>query len=71
MAEYTYNDRKNIRTSYSVEVVYSTDNGYIGRLPDVQYKQSNGSWVSVGSRWLINESDPQAIMDLGFKSAKL
>jgi len=71
MAEFTYNERKNIRTTYRVEKVFSTDKGFIGRLPDVQYKQTDGSWVSQGSRWLINEESPQAIMDFGFKSAEL
>lgn len=71
MEEFTYNERKNIRTSYRVEKVFSTDKGFIGRLPDVQYKQGDGSWVSQGSRWLINEENPQVIMDFGFKSAEL
>ena len=71
MSEFTYNERRNIRTSYRVEKVFATDKGFIGRLPDVQYEQNNGSWVSQGSRWLINEEDPQAIMDFGFKSTEL
>ncbi|NAW78362.1 hypothetical protein CAG61_08325 [Vibrio sp. V34_P3A8T189] len=69
--EYTYNPRKTIRTASSVEKIYSTDLGFIGRLENVDYKQSDGSWKAQGSRWLINEDDPALIMDNGFSSAKL
>lgn len=68
---YTYNQRENIRTSFEVEKIYSTHNGFIGRLADVEYKQSNGAWKSAGSRWLINVDDIKTIMDNGFKSAQL
>lgn len=68
---YTYNKRENIRTSFEVEKLYNTHKGFIGRLPDVEYKQSNGTWKSAGSRWLINVDDIQTIMDEGFKSAQL
>lgn len=71
MAEYTYNERKNMRTSYGVERLYSSDKGFIGRLPDVQYKQTDGTWKSQGSRWMINEQNPSVIMDYGFKSTQL
>jgi hypothetical protein len=67
--EYTYNDKKDIRTSYAVDKLYETDKGFIGRLFDVQYKQSDGSWMSKGSRWLINEDDPQVIMAHGNTSS--
>ncbi|MBL4297865.1 hypothetical protein H8F06_21535 [Vibrio fluvialis] len=68
---YTYNAAETIRTEYSVEKIYSTNKGFIGRLANVDYKQSDGSWKSQGSRWLINESDPVVIMDNGFSAAKL
>jgi hypothetical protein len=66
---YTYNQYKTIRTRSRVEIIYSTHKGFIGRLPNVEYKQHDGTWVSQGSRWLINESDPGVIMDSGFKPA--
>ncbi len=68
---YTYNQRENIRTSFEVEKLYNTHKGFIGRLPEVEYKQSNGTWKSAGSRWLINVDDIQTIMDEGFKSTQL
>lgn len=71
MSEFTYNERKNIRTSHRVETLYSTDKGFIGRLLDVEYLQDSGAWVSQGSRWLINEESPQLIMDCGFKGTNL
>ena len=71
MSEHIYNERKNIRTSNKVEIIHSTNKGFIGRLPNVQYKQTDDSWVNQGSRWLINEDDPQVIMDSGFKTATL
>ncbi|EPX4144446.1 hypothetical protein ACW0FS_004124 [Vibrio vulnificus] len=69
--KYIYNARETIRTASSVEKIYSTNRGFIGRLENVDYKQSNGSWKAQGSRWLINEDDPVLIMDNGFSSAKL
>lgn len=69
MQEFTYNQAKTIRTSSRVERIYSTNKGFIGRLENVEYKQSDDSWKSQGSRWLINEADPVMIMDNGFKSA--
>lgn len=66
-----YNKRGNIRTSSQVERLFSTANGFIGRLENVEYKNTNGSWSDQGSRWLINEDDPQLIMDVGHKSTKL
>ncbi|EIE1227629.1 hypothetical protein ATY36_13620 [Vibrio cidicii] len=69
--KYTYNARETIRTAFSVEKIYSTNRGFIGRLENVDYKQSDGSWKAQGSRWLINEDDPVLIMDNGFSSAKL
>lgn len=71
MSDYIYNKRETIRTNSRVEKLYSTDLGFIGRLQDVEYKQSDGQWVSHGSRWLINESDAVTIMDNGFKPTKL
>jgi hypothetical protein len=71
MSEFTYNLRKDIRTSHRVEKIFSTANGFIGRLPDVEYLQNSGAWVSQGSRWLINEENPVFIMDYGFKSTQL
>lgn len=71
MSEYIYNERKSIRTNARVEKIYSTNKGFIGRLENVDYKQSDGSWEAQGSRWLINEDDPKEIMNNGFKSAKL
>lgn len=71
MIEYVYNDRENIRTNARVEKIYSTNKGFIGRLENVDYKQSDGSWKAQGSRWLINENDPKEIMNNGFKSTKL
>ena len=68
---YTYNERKNIRTPYDVEILYTTDKGFIGRLPDVQYQHTDGTWKSQGSRWMINEDNPIQIMDYGFKGAQL
>ncbi|WP_136487841.1 hypothetical protein [Vibrio sp. H11] len=69
--KYTYNAEQTIRTTSNVEKLYNTNRGFIGRLENVDYKQSDGSWKSQGARWLINESDPVVIMDNGFKSAKL
>ena len=66
-----YNKTKTIRTNFSVEKIYSTNNGFIGRLENVEYKNSDGSWRSQGSRWLINSDDPINIMDNGFKAATL
>lgn len=71
MSKYTYNKSRNIRTSFGVATIYSTNKGFIGRIPDVEYKQSDDSWRSQGSRWLINEDDVQVIMDNGFKGATL
>lgn len=71
MSEYIYNESQNIRTNARVEKIYSTNKGLIGRLERVDYKPSNGSWKEQGSRWLINEDDPQEIMNNGFKSEKL
>lgn len=68
---YTYNKRENIRTASKVEVIYSSNRGFIGLLNDVEYKQSDDTWISKGSRWLINIDDIQDIMDNGFKSAKI
>ena len=70
MIDYTYNESKNIRTSCSVEKVYSTNSGFIGRVADVEYLQ-NGQWESQGSRWLISETSVQVIIENGFKSATL
>jgi hypothetical protein len=66
-----YNKTETIRTDCSVERIYSTNKGFIGRLESVEYKQNDGSWKEQGSRWLINEDDPIIIMDYGFKSAKM
>ncbi len=66
-----YNKAKTIRTNSRVEKIYSTNRGFIARLENVEYKQSDDSWKSVGSRWLISEDDPVVIMDNGFKSTKL
>lgn len=66
-----YNKTKTIRTNFSVEKIYSTNRGFIGRLENVEYKNSDGSWKSQGSRWLINEEDPVIIMDNGFKPTNL
>lgn len=71
MIDYTYNDSKNIRTSCSVEKVYSTNAGFISRIADVEYLQQNGLWESQGSRWLISETSVQVIIENGFKSATL
>lgn len=71
MSEYTYNEIKNIRTSYEVEKIYSTNKGFIGRIPEVEYKQADGTWRKQGSRWLINEDNVQVIMDNGFKAATI
>lgn len=68
---YTYNKEKTIRTAHQVEKVYSTNRGFIGRLQDVEYLQSDDSWRSQGSRWLINEDDAIFIMNNGHKSATL
>lgn len=68
---YTYNKRENIRTSFEVEKIYNSSKGFIGRIAEVEYKQSNDAWKSVGSRWLINTDDIQLIMDEGFKSTQL
>lgn len=65
-----YNKNKNIRTSCEVEKIYNTNQGFIARINDVEYLQGN-SWVSQGSRWLINESDAQMIIENGFKSATI
>ena len=72
MLEYTYNDAKTIRTSSQVEKIFNTNRGFIGRLANVEYKQTvDGSWKNVGSRWLINSDDAVEIMDNGFKAASL
>ncbi|EKF9501303.1 hypothetical protein O1C20_003466 [Vibrio cholerae] len=71
MSEFTYNQAKTIRTNSRVEKIYSTNKGFIGRLENVDYKQSDGSWKEQGSRWLINEDDAKLIMSNGFKSTKL
>ena len=68
---HTYNKNGNIRTSSDVEKIYSTNRGFIGRLENVEYLQSDGSWTSQGSRWLINESDAEIIMNDGFRGANL
>lgn len=65
-----YNENKNIRTSCKVEKIYSTNKGFIGRVSDVEYLRGD-VWESVGSRWLINEDDTQAIIENGFKSATI
>lgn len=70
MAEHIYNKAKTIRTNSRVERIYATNKGFIGRLENVEYKQSDDSWKSQGSRWLINEDDPVMIMDNGFKAAR-
>ncbi|MBN8090464.1 hypothetical protein J0J26_20685 [Vibrio vulnificus] len=71
MSEYVYNDNANIRTKDRVEKIYQTNRGFIGRLENVDYLQSDGSWKAQGSRWLINEENVKIIMNEGFKSAKL
>lgn len=68
---YIYNESETIRSDSQVEKIYSTHKGFIGRLENVQYKQSDGSWKDKGSRWLISETDPRVIMDYGFKGASL
>lgn len=67
---YTYNENKTIRTAYTVEVIYWSHRGFIGRLPEVEY-EVGGSWIKQGSRWLINEDDAVMIMNTGYKSADL
>jgi hypothetical protein len=71
MIDYTYNESKKIRTSCSVEKIYSTNAGFISRIADVEYLQQNGTWESAGSRWLINETSVHMIIENGFKSATL
>jgi hypothetical protein len=71
MIDYTYNESQNIRTSCAVEKVYSTNLGFICRVADVEYKQADGAWESAGSRWLINETSVQMIIENGFKGATL
>lgn len=71
MSDYLYNQNQTIRTNCSVERIYETTLGFIGRLESVEYCNSSGEWTEQGSRWLINELDPIQIMDLGFKPASL
>lgn len=69
--KYIYNEQLTIRTNCELEKIYSTNKGFIARLENVEYKQNDDSWKSVGSRWLINCDDIQDVMNNGFKSVQL
>lgn len=69
--EFIYNEQSTIRTSSTLEKIYSTNKGFIARLADVEYKQNNGDWTTQGSRWLINCDDILDVMNNGFKAAQL
>ncbi|KPA53775.1 hypothetical protein VT25_05370 [Photobacterium leiognathi subsp. mandapamensis] len=67
---YTYNKRKTVRTCCDVEIIYSTDKGYIGYLSSVEYKGADGQWLLSGCRWLISTTDIVEIMEHGFKTCE-
>lgn len=69
--KYIYNEQLTIRTNCELEKIYSTNKGFIARLENVEYKQNDDSWKSVGSRWLINCVDVQDVMNNGFKAVQL
>ncbi|MCD9465523.1 MULTISPECIES: hypothetical protein [Photobacterium] len=69
--KYIYNEQLTIRTNCELEKIYSTNKGFIARLENVEYKQNDDSWKSVGSRWLINCVDIQDVMNNGFKAVQL
>lgn len=63
---YIYNYKRNIRTSSSLEKLYSGSNGYLSFLWSVEFKDRDGTWNCRGSRWCVNSDDLIFVMENGF-----
>lgn len=65
---YIYNSRRNIRTNYCIERLYSDqNNNFLAFIYSVEYKNSEGKWWKAGSRWAFNSLDTAFILDNGFR----